>query len=106
MLGQTLYSYDFYNRSSSSEPNGEPELTTIADDEDAAGDAAARRRDVRPVNGRRIYVNGDYTGRHRPVAGGTMADWDDTFAFVLGNEVSGDRQFQGVFRSSRSTTAR
>jgi hypothetical protein len=32
------------------------------------------------------------------VRGGTIADWDDTFAFVLGNEVSGDRQFQGVFR--------
>ncbi len=27
-----------------------------------------------------------------------ISDWDDTFAFVLGNEVSGDRQFQGVFR--------
>ena len=32
------------------------------------------------------------------MTGGTLADWDDTFAFVLGNEVSGDRQFQGVFR--------
>jgi hypothetical protein len=33
-----------------------------------------------------------------PAAGGAISDWDDTFAFVLGNEVSGDRQFQGVFR--------
>ena len=33
-----------------------------------------------------------------PVAGGTLSDWDDTFAFVLGNEVSGDRQWQGILR--------
>jgi hypothetical protein len=33
-----------------------------------------------------------------PVAGGNLNDWDDTFAFVLGNEVSGDRQWQGVVR--------
>jgi hypothetical protein len=51
-----------------------------------------------PVNGRRLYVNGEYTGDADPSRGGTLADWDDTFAFVLGNEVSGDRQFQGVFR--------
>jgi hypothetical protein len=51
-----------------------------------------------PVNGRRLYVNGEYTGDADPVAGGTLGDWDDTFALVLGNEVSGDRQFQGVFR--------
>jgi hypothetical protein len=43
-------------------------------------------------------VNGEYTGDADPAAGGNIADWDDTFAFVLGNEVSGDRQFQGVFR--------
>ena len=51
-----------------------------------------------PVNGRRIYVNGEFTGDADPVAGGTLADWDDTFALVLGNEASGDRQFQGVLR--------
>ena len=98
MLGQTLYSYDFHNRSSSSNQNGDPKLTTSADDEDLQATLQHVVATYDPVNGRRIYVNGEFTEDVDPVAGGTLGDWDDTFAFVLGNEVSGDRQFQGVFR--------
>ncbi len=98
MLGQTLYSYDFYNRSSRTDQAGDPKLTTAAADEDLQATLQHVVATYDPVNGRRIYVNGAYTGDADPAAGGTIADWDDTFAFVLGNEVSGDRQFQGVFR--------
>jgi hypothetical protein len=98
MLGQTLYSYDFYNRSSSTDQAGDPKLTTAAADEDLQATLQHVVATYDPVNGRRIYVNGAYTGDADPAAGGTISDWDDTFAFVLGNEVSGDRQFQGVFR--------
>jgi hypothetical protein len=98
MLGQTLYSYDFYNRSSSTNPAGDPKLTTAAADEDLQATLQHVVATYDPVNGRRIYVNGEFTGDADPSAGGTLADWDDTFAFVLGNEVSGDRQFQGVVR--------
>ena len=98
MLGQTLYSYDFHNRSSSSDQNGDPKLMTSADDEDLQATLQHVVATYDPVNGRRIYVNGEFTEDADPVAGGTLGDWDDTFAFVLGNEVSGDRQFQGVFR--------
>ena len=98
MLGQTLYSYDFYNRSSSTGQGGDPVLTTSADDEDLQATLQHVMATYDPVEGRRIYVNGEYTDDLDPVTGGTLADWDDTFAFVLGNEVSGDRQFQGVFR--------
>ncbi len=98
MLGQTLYSYDFHNRSSSADQNGDPKLTTSADDEDLQATLQHVVATYDPVNGRRIYVNGEFTDDIDPVAGGTLGDWDDTFAFVLGNEVSGDRQFQGVFR--------
>ena len=97
-LGQTLYNYDFLARSTSSDANGEPQLTTAADDEDLQATLQHVVVTYDPVNGRRIYVNGEFTGDIDPVAGGTLADWDDRFAFVLGNEVSGDRQFQGVFR--------
>jgi hypothetical protein len=45
MLGQTLYSYDFHNRSSNSDQNGEPKLMTSADDEDLR----RRRNVVRPM---------------------------------------------------------
>jgi hypothetical protein len=98
MLGQTLYSYDFFNRTSSTGQAGDPALTTSADDEDLQATLQHVVATYDPVNGRRLYVNGEYTDDLDPSAGGTLADWDDTFAFVLGNEVSGDRQFQGVFR--------
>jgi hypothetical protein len=97
-LGQTLYSYDFMARSTSSDANGEPRLSTSADDEDLQATLQHVVATYDPVNGRRLYVNGVFTDDMDPVAGGTLTDWDDTFAFVLGNEVSGDRQFQGVFR--------
>ena len=98
MLGQTLYSYDFYNRSSTTGASGQPVLTTAAADEDLQATLQHVVATYDPVNGRRLYVNGEPTGDIDPAAGGTIADWDDTFAFVLGNEVSGDRQFQGIFR--------
>jgi hypothetical protein len=98
MLGQTLYSYDFYNRASTTDVAGDPKLTTAAADEDLQATLQHVVATFDPVNGRRIYVNGEFTGDADPSSGGTLADWDDTFAFVLGNEVSGDRQFQGIFR--------
>jgi hypothetical protein len=98
MLGQTLYSYDFFNRASTTNVAGDPKLTTSADDEDLQATLQHVVATFDPVNGRRLYVNGEFTGDADPSRGGTLADWDDTFAFVLGNEVSGDRQFQGVFR--------
>jgi len=51
-----------------------------------------------PVNGRRIYVNGVLATQPDPVAPGLLTDWNDTFALVLGNEVSSDRPWQGVVR--------
>ena len=98
MLGQTLYSYDFFNRSSTTDQGGDPRLTTSAEDEDLQATLQHVVATYDPVNGRRLYVNGEFTGDLDPAAGGTLSDWDDTFAFVLGNEVSGDRQFQGILR--------
>ena len=97
-LAQTLYSYDFYNRSSKTNTNGDPKLATAAADEDLQATLQHVVVTFDPVGGRKIYVNGVFTGDADPAPGGTLADWDDTFAFVLGNEVSGDRQFQGVLR--------
>src|SRR4029077_12988797 len=51
-----------------------------------------------PVNGQKIYVNGVYTGDSDPSKGGTFANWDSTFALVLGNETTGQRQWQGVMK--------
>ena len=51
-----------------------------------------------PVNGRQIYVNGVNANVPDPQKGGTISNWDNTFALVLGNEVSGDRSWQGLIK--------
>lgn len=97
-MGQTLYNYDFFGRSTATGANGAPQLST----DDAAERLQAALQHVvmtfDPVNGRRIYVNGEFTGDLDAEGGGTLGDWDNSFAFVLGNEVSNDRQWMGVVR--------
>ena len=97
-LGQTMYNYDFFNRTSNSDANGNPQLSTS----DAAEVLQATLQHVvvtfDPVEGRNIYVNGVLVANQDPAPGGTLNDWDDTFAFVLGNEVSSDRPFAGVIK--------
>ena len=51
-----------------------------------------------PVDGRHFYVNGVDTGDTDKQGGGSLAEWDDTFALVLGNETSNNRQWQGLLR--------
>lgn len=101
-LGQTMYSYDFFNRNGNVPPaqgiNGQPVLRTAAADEDLQATLQHVVVTYDPINGRRIYVNGTFTDDLDPVPGDTLADWDDQFAFVLGSEVSGDNQWQGVIR--------
>jgi hypothetical protein len=97
-LGQTLYNYDFFNRSSSTDGNGDPALSTADADEDLQATLQHVVMNYDQVNGRSIYVNGVFTDDVDPMVGATLADWDDTFAFVLGNEVSGDRPWAGSIR--------
>ncbi len=102
-LGQTMYNYDFFNRSSNSDANGDPALSTDDDDEDLQASLQHVVLTYDPVNGRRIYVNGIDTNLDaNPNPDGTEAGnlnaWDNSFAFVLGNEVSGDRQWKGAIR--------
>jgi hypothetical protein len=51
-----------------------------------------------PINGRQIYVNGALVASGDPQKGGDISAWDDTFAIVLGNEVSGTRPWVGEIR--------
>ncbi|MCP4273416.1 MAG: LamG domain-containing protein [Gammaproteobacteria bacterium] len=98
MLGQTLYNYDFFNRSNNTDIIGSPALST---DDNAERLQAALQHVVltySPTTGRQIYINGEHTTDIDPVAGGVLSDWDDSFAFVLGNEVSGDRLWKGTFK--------
>lgn len=97
-LGQTMYDYDFFNRSDGTGPNGSPQLSTPSTREAAQATLQHVVATFDPVQGRKLYVNGDLVSTADSQAGGGLADWDDTFALVLGNEVSSDRQWQGVLR--------
>ncbi|HEY4366292.1 MAG TPA: LamG domain-containing protein [Steroidobacteraceae bacterium] len=98
MMGQTLYNYDFYGRSTTTDANGAPPLSTADADERLQASLQHVVMTFDPVNGRKIYVNGEYTKDLDKAGGGTLNEWDNSFAFVLGNEVSNDRQWTGVVR--------
>jgi mono/diheme cytochrome c family protein len=97
-LGQTMYDYDFFQRSSGTDANGAPQLSTPSADEVLQATLQHVVATYDPVAGRKLFVNGELVSNADPQAGGTLADWNDTFALVLGNEVSSDRQWQGVIR--------
>ena len=97
-LGQSAMQYEGRARSSTTDTNGAPPLTTTT----ASGAAQAALQHVvltyDPVNGQNIYVNGVSTGDADPAKGGSLANWDSTFALVLGNETTGQRQWLGVIK--------
>jgi hypothetical protein len=97
-LGQTTVQYEGFTRSSVTDTNGMPPLVTTT----ANGAAQAALQHVvltyDPINGQKIYVNGVWTGDADPSKGGSLANWDSTFALVLGNETSGQRQWQGELK--------
>jgi len=97
-LGQTNQDYDFMLRTSNTALTGLPQLQTP----NAAMALQASLQHVvltyDAVNGRQIYVNGVAVGPPDAQKGGTISNWDSTFALVLGNEVSGDRSWQGLIK--------
>ena len=97
-LGQDAMQYEGMARSSVTDTNGNPPLITTTD----GGAAQAALQHVvltyDPVNGQKLYVNGVYTGDPDPSKGGTLANWDSTFALVLGNETTGQRPWSGVIK--------
>ena len=97
-LQQTLYNYDYLLRTSETDANGDPQLSTPDADEVLQATLQHVVATYSPVDGRSIYVNGVLVSNPDPVTAGTLADWDNTFAFVLGNEVSSDRLWQGTLR--------
>ncbi|MEM1263134.1 MAG: LamG domain-containing protein [Pseudomonadota bacterium] len=97
-LGQTMYDYDFFNRSENTDGNGDPALSTPSAEEVLQATLQHVVATYDPVNGRRIYVNGELRAGADEANAGSIADWDNTFAFVVGNEVSSDGLFQGVLR--------
>ncbi|HEU5468281.1 MAG TPA: LamG domain-containing protein [Steroidobacteraceae bacterium] len=97
-LAQTMYNYDYLNRATTTGANGSPVLSTPAADEVLQATLQHVVATYSAVDGRRIYVNGELRSQADPAPAGLFTDWNDTFALVLGNEVSNDRIWQGVIR--------
>ena len=97
-LGQAADQYEGFTRSSVTNTGGTPPLVTTTTN--GAAQAALQHVVLTydPVNGQKLYVNGVFTGDMDPSKGGSLANWDSTFALVLGNETSGQRQWQGVIK--------
>jgi hypothetical protein len=97
-LGQTLYNYNALLRTDKTDLNGQPALSTA----DAAEVLQASLQHVvvnyDAVNGRQIFVNSQFTGDTDNTETGNFADWNDSYALVLGNEVSGDIPWAGSIR--------
>lgn len=97
-LGQTMYNYDFFNRTGLSDINGEPLVSTP----DAAEVLQATLQHVvvsfDALEGRKIYVNGRLVEIQDPAPGGNLNDWDPDYVLVLGNETSGEYPWSGTIR--------
>ena len=102
-VGQNLYNYFALTRSSNAgedAANGMPAIATADDAEVAQASLQHVVVNYDPVEGRSIYVNGQWTGDLDPAPPGTLGSWNESFAFILGNEASGERQWQGVIRQA------
>ncbi|MDP2562866.1 LamG domain-containing protein [Psychrobium sp. 1_MG-2023] len=97
-LGQTLYNYDHLLRTAETNVNGLPALSTNPDAEVLQASLQHVVINYDPINGRQIFVNGQHTGDEDDVTPGSLAEWDPTFALVLGNEVSGEFPWLGSIR--------
>jgi len=97
-LEQNLYDYVYRHRSVTTGLNGTPALSTPAADEVLQATLQHVVATYGPVEGRKIYVNGSLVSQTDPIATGSLVDWQDTFAFVLGNEASGGGLWQGTLR--------
>ncbi len=97
-LSQRAYQYEAFGRASTTNANGSPTLLTKDTNRNAQASLQHIVLTFDPVRGRRLYVNGNSTGDVDPVGGGSLSDWDDTFALILGNETSNTRQWTGVIK--------
>ncbi len=98
MLGQTLYNYDFLNRSAGTNAAGVPALSTADDDQTLQATLQHVVITYDPSNGRRIFVNGEQTEDLDPADAGHLNDWDPGFALVLGSEAGGGNGWSGQIR--------
>jgi hypothetical protein len=98
-LGQAAMSWTASTRSDKTAANGNK--TLLSTDATKVPVQASLQHVVltyTPTDGQKVYVNGVDTGTKDTAAGGSLANWDNTFALVLGAEANGKDQWLGVLR--------
>jgi hypothetical protein len=100
LLSQSLYNYEAYNRSTVTDGNsaGAPALVTNDDDERAQATLQHVVVTYDPVAGRKIYVNGEFTGDIDEAGGGLLNNWSEIYALVLGNASNNARPWAGTIK--------
>jgi hypothetical protein len=96
-LGQVLYNYIFRNRSLAAGigGNGTPDLSTRDADQDLQATLQHVVLTYDQYRGRRIHVNGVFTGDVDAQGAGRLWSWNENHSFVLGNTTSNDRPWLG-----------
>jgi hypothetical protein len=97
-ISQQLQQYEAEVRSTKTNDNGDPAMLTAIANNSAQASLQHVVLTYDPVSGRKLFVNGVFTGDVDPQGGGSLAAWDNTFALVIGAETSSDRPWQGVVR--------
>ncbi len=98
-LSQTLYNYNFFNRTDLSEADGVPVLSTRDEGEILQSSLQHVVLTYGIVSGRKIYVNGVKMGISDPTPGSTsIASWDPSYAFTLGQNANNGQTWQGKLR--------
>jgi hypothetical protein len=97
-VAQDAFQYEAFARSSATDQNGAPTLITNPNNQLAQAALQHVVMTYDPTHGRRLYVNGVFTGDVDSSTGGAINNWDSSFAFLLGNETSGDHPWSGALR--------
>ena len=92
MLGQTMYNYDFYNRSSDTNSRGMIGTTKFSSNPDLEALQSSLQHVVvnySPIGGRKVYVDGVLVSENYPDDNGTLADdWANNYSVVMGGTLS------------------
>ena len=92
-VGQNAIYYVLRNRSANTGANGTPQLEAL--EREVATNLTHVVMTFDPASGRKIYLDGQLIAEENTP---DTLDWNNSQLLVLGNEVTNDRLWQGVFR--------
>jgi hypothetical protein len=102
MLGQTMYNYDYYNRSSATDTSGMVGQAKFSTDDNKEALQAALQHVVATydsVGGRKVFVDGVLMSNAYTDDLGTLGnDWLPSYEMVLGNTLGLGNAFKGALR--------